>query len=428
MSVELKYAEHESLGAAFGSWMREHYRRTFSMAEVYDDLVLKWFAGAIMLGFYVTFNSWMLNFGTTTRAVRQQSYLCWPLFQDCSSLIWLSTLPDGYSQTTLYMCLFGVMIAGVYMMYEQRWEVVHGCLVVLFLAKLYFMLVNYQLKGNYDYYHNVFCLIYLLFPSKKFFLRFVLVFFYFLSTATKIHPSWVAGQYFTALQTGLPLFPAGTEALATNLVIFMEMIGAWFLFSRHVILQRAVFYFFVVFHLYSGILVGYRYPATVLPPLIILFGPWFKPPAFIPMGKGAIPGWSLMGLLCIGQMVPHLIRGDEKLTLEGNFFGLYMFEANHQCYVTVQRPGEPPRKMTSVNARDRCDPYEYWFRAKHSCNSPNDEISMVMGHSINGGPFREIVNEKNICKLEYTPFMHNSWIKDETEAPITGKPVKNIYR
>ena len=84
--------------------------------------------------------------------------------------------------------------------------------------------------------------------------------------------------------------------------------------------------------------------------------------------------------------------------------------------------------MVAVNARDRCDPYDYWFRARHYCKAPSEQVAMVMNHSINGEPFREIVNESDICKLEYKPFWHNTWIKDENEAVATGRPVKNIFR
>lgn len=56
---------------------------------------------------------------------------------------------------------------------------------------MYFVLIHYDFKGNYDYYHNLFCFIYLFCAHKKFFSQLGLVIFYFLSTAGKIHPSWV---------------------------------------------------------------------------------------------------------------------------------------------------------------------------------------------------------------------------------------------
>ena len=406
------------------------YRRVFSVDEIYDDIVLKFFSGAILIGFHVTFASWIYSPLSTVRAVTQNFHVCWPMFQNCQVLIWLSTLPDGYSQTTVYMGLFGLMVLCGYFMLQGRWTGVHVVIGLLFLAKMYFTSINYvENKGNYDYYHNAYCIIFLLLPHKKFFSQLAVVLFYFMSTASKIHPSWILGQYFTAMADGLPIFPMGSEIFMTNLVIVMEMFGAWFLFSKNRLVQRSVFLFFVVFHLYSGILVGFRYPTTVLPALLILFGPWFEAPKKVPLDRRAIPGWSLVGVLLVAQLLPHMIEGDEKLTLEGNFFGLYMFEANHQCFGTIKSGERVVRNFNSTNPRLRCDPYEYWFRAKNTfCRSPGQAYSFQMNHSINGGPFYRIIDEPDLCKLEYKAFSHNAWIKTEKEAAMIGRPAKNSYR
>ncbi|WP_316203130.1 MULTISPECIES: hypothetical protein [unclassified Bradyrhizobium] len=328
------------------------------------------------------------------------------------------------------MLLFGIMTGGVYAMYRGRWTAVHLAILVLFVVKLYFQLINYSFKGNFDYYHNLFCIIYLFSSHKKFFCRLGLVSLYFLSTASKITSSWILGEYFTALKTGLPIFPRGTEPVMTNLVIGMEMVGSWFLFNRTRFVQRAVLGFFVIFHLYSGILVGYHYPTIVLPPLLILFGPWFDASGHhVPLDRTAIVGWSVVSSLLLLQFIPHLIEGDERLTLEGNFFGVYMFEANHQCYGTITRDNEVVERFSEANAWRRCDPYAVWMRAKQAyCSDKESKYRLAFNHSINGEPFREIVNEPDLCRLKYYPFSRNTWIKDEKAAPAVGRPVQNFYR
>lgn len=408
--------------------LRDWYRRVFSIQEIENDVILKWFTGAILLGFFVTFNSWMYFEDTTIKAVENSAFVCWPLFQNCQSLIWMSTLPEGYSQMIFFMLLFGIMVLIIYCMQQNMWTFVHFAIGILFISKLYFMIIAHSHKGNYDYYHNTFCILYLLAAHKVFFLRFSLVFFYFLSTASKIYPSWILGEYFTSLKTGLPIFPFGSEVIMTNIVIIMEMIFSWFLFSNNKTLQRSVLIFFIIFHLYSGILVGYRYPSTVLPALIILFGPWFRavsPPA----GLNSTFGWIVVTFLTIAQLIPHLMPGDEKLTLEGNYFGLYMFEANHQCFATISKDGKVLRSLRTANARMRCNPYDMWFQAKHKyCSTDGGPIAMQYTHSVNGRAFREIVNEPDICQLEYKAFGRNAWIKDESTAPSIGIPVQSIYR
>jgi len=406
----------------------KHYRRIFKIDEIVDDVVLHWYSGALLLGFFITFNAWIAKKSTTLAGAEAGNNVCWPIFQNCRDYIWLSGLPEGYSQTSVFMAMFGVMLGCVYGMYRKKWDLVHFGILLLFIVKFYFSALTNE-SGNYDYYHNAFCIIYLFFGHKKFFAQLTLVFFYFLSVATKIHPSWVLGQYFTALKTGLPFVPYGAEIVATNFLMVMEMVGAWFLLSKNKILQRSAFTFFVIFHLYSGILVEYRYPATVLPPLLILFGPFFKKPEIPPIDFRSIPGWSFMAGFLVLQMIPHMIPGDEKLTLEGNFYGLFMFEANHQCYGKfTDGDGKKVSDFLSTAANERCDPYRHWFRAKHRfCKNPNSVYGFVMNHSINGDPFREIVNVPNICTLTYRPFTHNEWIKDETEAPMVGRPRQNGY-
>jgi hypothetical protein len=405
------------------------YQSVFSVHEIATDITLKWLSGAILLGFLVTFAIWMNSPLTTVKAVANGTYLCWPLFQSCKDLVFLSNFPDGYSQTVAYMALFGLIASASYAIYFQRWTYVHFAILLLFLAKAYFVLICYEFAGNFDYYHNLFCFIYLFCGNKKFFSQLGLVAFYFLSTASKIHPSWILGQYFTALKAGLPIFPFGSEALMTNLVIAMEMVGSWFLLSSNRVVQRSAFSFFVIFHLYSGTLVGYRYPSIVMPPLLILFGPWFKAPDCAPINRSSALGWLVMSTLVFLQLIPHLIEGDEKLTMEGNFYGLYMFEANHQCYGNISRDAKVIRIFSESDSLIRCDPYGFWFRAKQSyCADSNATYSMVLNHSINGEPFKTIVNEPNLCVLEYHPFSRNSWIKDEKEAPAIARPVQNFIR
>src|SRR5436305_8843573 len=112
LDVALERARETLRPSAIELWNRflRQYRTLTNISEIYDDIALKWLAGALLLGFHVTFSSWSYSPLTTTRAVADGSYVCWPMFQDCKSLIWLSTLPDGYSQTTLYMGLFGIMV------------------------------------------------------------------------------------------------------------------------------------------------------------------------------------------------------------------------------------------------------------------------------------------------------------------------------
>lgn len=402
--------------------------------EIAQSKVLQWSLGALVFVYYIVFSSWIPSTRLSIESLGGPTYICPPYFQSCEFFYFLQALPYGYSQSVVYMAFFALLIWCVYLLTERAWGFVQFCLMPVFVWHTAITLFSSDDRAaNYEYYLIAFGLILLFFPHKEFFLKLIIVFFYTLSTATKIHPSWIEGGYFTALRTGLPFFPDWSIPLFTNFVIIMEMVGAWFLLSKNTLHQRTAFIFFVVFHLYSGILVMYRYPSTVLPFVIILFGPLYRNTP-IPLDKKSIVGWFFILLLLCFQLSPKLIPGDEKMTLEGNKYGLYMFEANHQCFseeVTIYTDGTR-HESTRSNAvsRSRCQPYEYWFNLKEQCKKDSgiSAIEWRFVHSINGGPFYKIVDMPNACALSYNAFKRNEWIKDSDTAEIIGYPVRNIYK
>ena len=406
------------------------YRKFFHIHEIENDIALKIFGGAILLGFCITFSEWQMDQGSTLRGALFGRYLCWPFFQNCKDIMFLYTLPYGYSQTLVYMLLFGGIFLAAFSLFTNRIILAHLVISILLIFKVYFTLTNYNFSGNFDYYHTTFTIIFLVFAYKRFFASLNLVFFYFLSTSTKIHESWTLGTYFTSLATGLPLFSDEMVPLATNGLIFLEMIGAWLLFSKNKFLQRSIFVFFIFFHLYSGILVGYRYPTTVLPPLLILFGTLYKPFTSIPLDLKSTIGWAWCLLLIFFQSISFIIDGDEKMTMEGNFYGLYMFESNHQCVTKVYSKDEVLFDEFTFSSRERCEPYAKWFITKNkfcTSESTNHQYKINIDHSINGGPFYRIVDEPDLCNLLFKPFSRNEWIQTTETAEVIGRPVENFY-
>jgi hypothetical protein len=173
----------------------------------------------------------------------------------------------------------------------------------------------------------------------------------------------------------------------------------------------------------------------------------------------------LVALIALFQLLGFVIPTDRYITLEGNRFGMFMFEANHQCVATVTKyydaevdtaydfkaaVGTPcfsfyclvGRKAThsatgtverlryeSGTAWNRCDPYTWWSKLHDQCarKTSLSRVALRFDHSINGGPFYRIVDVANMCDVEYYPFAHNSWIKLPPEAKTVGYPVQNWY-
>lgn len=446
--------------------LEERYRRLFSIQEIENESILQWAFGGSLFFFFVTFNRWISSPNVTIEQAERGSAVCWEYFQNCTQFFFLHEIGTGYSQTIFYMVLYGLMLLIVYCMWRKKWVHAHMLLVLLLLWEILVTLVlSFSDGAPYYYYHIVLTTMLLFVPHKEFFLKLSFVFMYFMSVTTKLDSTWILGTYFTALRDGLPLFPDSLAAPITNFVIFMQMVGSWFLLSRNKILQRLSFIYCLAFHLYSGVFVLYFYPSVSLPPLLILFGPMYRYTP-IPFSKKAIAGWMVLVLIAIFQLLGFTAPGDRRMTLEGNKFGMFMFEANHQCVVTVStyftdapsvRPdyevaagtrcsgffclvktttSKVPENLTlreeryeSGTAWNRCYPYEWWSRYHLRCrqNSSIDHISLTLDHSINGGPFYRTVDLSNICELPYYPFGGNSWIRQPPEAPLMGYPVTNTY-
>jgi len=406
----------------------------FFAKEFSTSKALQLCLGVSAFAYFIVFSSWIGRQSVTAKAVEDLSYRCQPYLQNCEVFYFLNALPQGYSQTTWYMFIFGVLVFIGYLLLKKKWLEASILLLIPYLwhTANTFIITDFA-RDNYEYYVVIFTSILLFFPHKEFFLKLSLVLFYVLSTFAKVHPAWITGGYFTNLQLGLPLFPNWSIPLLTNFVMFAELIGAWFLLSKHPWLQRTALTFFIIFHIYSGILVEYRYPATVLPMILAVFGPFYRwtPPPFT---KRSLLGWSLVTLLVFLQLTPKMIPGDEKLTLEGNGYGLYMFDSNHQCVseATYHYNNGQTETVSAASslARNRCDPYRYWFFYNQICERyPDTErIAWTFDHSINGDDFLRIIDVEDVCSLQYKPFSRNEWIKTHSDNPeAVGKPVKNIY-
>ncbi|MEM9336689.1 MAG: hypothetical protein AAGA35_02440 [Patescibacteria group bacterium] len=404
-------------------------------SEIQQSKVLKWALGALIFQYFINFYWWATSTVGTLESVRQFTYVCPRFFQQCQELYFLDTLPYGYSQTTFYLFLLGLLAYIVYLMQQGRWQLATIVTVIPFVwHTLNVFILTGVRDGNYQYYVFIFGFTLLFLQHKEFFLKLFVVFFYFLSTVAKTHPGWIAGTYFSTLELGLPLVPDALIPVATNVVIMMEMVGAWFLLSRNLLYQRLALFFFIFFHLYSSILVGWHYPSIVLPMVLLLFGPLYRY-TVPPIDRAAITGWLVAALLLCMQFIPVMIPGDEKLTLEGNKYGLYMFEANHQCQsevvVTYHNDSTLILNNDSNNAPHRCDPYDYWFDITRQLCEGDSLVKTVQwrfDHSINGEPFLRIVDETNICEREYKPFSRNEWIKSHEDNPeVIGPAPKNVY-
>jgi hypothetical protein len=398
--------------------------------EIKDSKILKLLFYCLSFSFFVTFYHWISSNVATVNTFSAGKAICPPYFTSCGDYYFLQALPHGYSQSFFYVLLFLVLGYGVWSAFNNDWKGAYAAILIGFTWKLILgFSLTYGFLGNFDYYDMALAFIFLFVRSKEYFVKIAFVFFYFLASTIKIHESWILGNYLRGFVLGAPFISNDLLIYFTNFVIIMQIIGCWFLLSNNKILQRLAFAYFMLFHIYSGIIVEYRYIAISIPALFILFyeHTTFKIKS---ISKQTIFGYLFLLFLLCGEMVAIFIPGDQKKTLEGNYWGLYMFEANHQCISTTEviyndNSKSLIEKKESHISNNRCDPYKYWFILKTKCerNRNIESIKWTFDHSIDGHPYERIVDVENACSLQYSTFAHNSWIKLDNEAHILNLPV-----
>jgi hypothetical protein len=238
-----------------------------------------------------------------------------------------------------------------------------------------------------------------------------------------------------ALKSGLYFVPHALVPVATNAVIFMELVLVWFLFYPERRVRLFVLGCLALFHVYSALYVGLVYPTIVLPMMLALFLSGERH-ALVRHWRVLWAGALILVLVCAADAVPYAIAGPSRVTGEGHKLGVYMFEANYQCAAAAtihyQDGHTEVATSSSTYAIERCDPYSDWFYFNQQCALHPDIASIAVTYdtSEDGSPFYRIVDVPDICAMTYKPFSHNAWIHipGVDPAPIVGYPKPNEYR
>ncbi|PIR83814.1 hypothetical protein COU18_02405 [Candidatus Kaiserbacteria bacterium CG10_big_fil_rev_8_21_14_0_10_51_14] len=414
-------------------WRR--YERMFAVDEIERSRTLQLAGGVLLLGWLLEFQNWSRFPDLSVNAVRDGLHLCWPWFQGCGDWYFLTMGSLGYSQQVFYAGLLGLIVLGGVALVYRRFSYAHAIFLTLFTWEVIGIVLSYRMAVNYWYIHILFGAMFLFARGKLAFLRIIAVVFYFFAGIIKLDSSWLSGKYFSALSDGLYLFPDAFIPVATNAVVLMELALVWLLLSSRREYRLSVLAILFVFHVYSAIYVGFTYPTIVLPMVLVLFLSREETP-FRPnvIGKSVV-GTFIVVAFAASHLVPFLIEGDVRITLEGNKYGNYMFRANYQCESKanfVYSDGRiEERDSTSFFANYRCEPYGHFFYFKQMCISDDtiERIGWTFDTSVDGSPLQRIVDVEDACSLEYKAFSHNEWIrlpgKDEVE--VVGIPAKNRY-
>jgi hypothetical protein len=411
------------------------YNRLFSIDEIHSSKLLQSVYWLLLTGFFLSFAQWINHDTITLRSAEMGEHICLPYFQTCSSLFFFDTTPHSYGQNIWYALLATTLTASAIFAARSRWDLAHLFLFPATIWKvLYVSVLTYNAQVDFEYFHIPLLGVFLLTSHRIYYLRRTWVAVYLLAATMKFTESWIVGNYFTSLKLGMPLFSDAFVPWITNGVALFEIISPWLLLSRKSRIRWGSLILWVIFHLYSIILVDFRYPLHCLPMLLLLFMPDPKDEeCTVHLNRRSWPGLAfLIALMTIG-LVTKLVVGDPLYTLQNMKFGVGMFDANHQCQSRerlIDHQGKQHENTwSSAGGMKRCGPYPTYFKLKQKClKADTATIQWTFLSSVNGGPFYKIVDVPNICDLEYSTLGENNWLQDPKRgAEMVGFPKKNSH-
>jgi hypothetical protein len=450
--------------------VRRRLHDLLGCGEVDRDPFLKIICACLLFYFHMTFSFWWQQaVPLSTQGNEVFNCVPSPLFQNFRWLVFMDRF-----QTESWMYVLGMLaLLGMFSLFCLRSSLSALCLLAfLFLNKLYFYLSDLRLFANYHHFHLLFTLTVLISSEKMRSFRGVLALSYIMSAIVKMTPSWLFGEYFNSVPDKLPLFPkAGWVVTSASVaLIALELFGPLCWFTRIKWLRRLSFTGFILFHVYSGVIVGFWYTSLMLPLVVAAFVGFREPlQAGFRFSRRHVPMFALFAVALFGSFYHLLIPGDARLTAEGKYYGLFMFDANRSVRfeADIQKgtnfwrfevsrswrsPGDAsgfdpgtrihcryyqngwlsnsfavtqpvrsgndvifnPQYFLGASIRTIGDPYLYYFYARELVRRLRpDRVAIRLDERLDGHPEAvRLLDIDDFAELNpsYHPFRHNDWI------------------
>jgi hypothetical protein len=404
--------------------------RMFHVHEFNESPSLGFVFYALLMQSVLVFVSWRDAGILAARTVADNAHVCWPYFPSCGALSVFNDMPAGYSLGILYAAVGMCVVLACIYAFRHEWTkalIFFGVVTLFKFGMVYF--ATYTLPTNYNAFALYVSIALLCSRHKVFALKSIATVFYYLAAINKLHAGYLSGDVFTSLSLGLPFVPASLTHLAGLAFIALLLIAPTLLWTESARIRKYASVALITFHTATITIVGFVYPILCIPLVLLAQG----------LSSASLPRFTIrthgvliciVSVMVIGQLFPLFITGDNRITGEGTKFGFSMYDANHQCTGYLER-------FTHTNASELtpyqngmamgiCDPYILWFKSRTLCAQKDTmRVALYMQHSINGGPYYEVVNEANICTLPYSLWSHNPWV--HTDRILGDNPPQNSF-
>lgn len=236
---------------------------------------------------------------------------------------------------------------------KRMWQVAHYVFCAAFIWRVFQYGSSVSEFEVYDHVFGILAFAYLLggkLQIERIWLALAGV--YFLSALAKLNPSWLSGRIFTTTQEMLAFLPQWSwiVQLACLLLVLVEFVVPGFFFSVSERRRKWAWWIFIGFHAYSFFLIDYRFPGLMLTFLMAIglsgLGTFpnrhqlvqsFKWSSF--SRTESLKTWSVTGLILAmvsSSLISTLNPGARVLTMQGRSAGLFMFDVNTNCRVSIE--------------------------------------------------------------------------------------------
>jgi hypothetical protein len=384
--------------------------------EIASDRVLRIY-GAVLSSTHLLTLAWWLYDGTDVLFSDAREHICWPLLEACHHVPYPGR--DAVGALLALYAVLGVAATVLFVLRRETVRVAYVGLVVLTVAKLLLMALDFRTRMNQHYMIFFVTVPFLVLPGKRAAIRILIPFFYFWAGTLKLNREWLSGS---ALYGRIWPFDERTVPWACGYVVFMEWVVVWGLWARSRWIFWAALAQLCLFHVLSYSVVSFFYPLLMLGLLSIF--PLCRLMGTDPRPAFSKPALGLVALFSLLQLMPYFFPGDTALTGEGRLFALHMFDAKIECQsrAIVRRADGSSAAVDlfmPLVPRIQCDPIVYLSRAKALCerlrHSPGFiDLDLQLESKRTSDPRAvPVIDLPGFCARwpSYSLLWHNDWLR-----------------
>lgn len=353
---------------------------------------------------------------------------CWPFFQSCGPIqdyVLLNVAP-GY-RPLYFSFLFFLFTLVFYAFYKNKYGLSFLLSFVVFCYNLlpYVIFTDYYnpviTYFNMYFFYTALIIFFSRHSRRELLAIFLALSYLFPGYSKLISEHWVIGLI------PMPYIPNSLLPIFTNLTTISQLIfPCIFLFGRG-LLKKITVYIQELYHAYSATLptVGFNFLYYNGPLLLILY---LDDSLKINRNifKKNIPGLAVILLFIFMSNVRIIVPFNDTITKEA-VYGINVFSNPYKTDVSFQDknmnyvrvysekkefdPYSQLRQIRNINLIMNTYPNYFALLShiqKENCIDERPRHLMVKLETIYNS--YEVIDEKDYCKLTYSPFSHNSWI------------------